>query len=1309
MGKTLRDEDLVLNIIVNGDRGKKEILSLERAIKATTSELKGLEAQERKLRASGKKDTEQYRAVTAAIDQKNKALVLSTARLKQLREGMDVTKMSVTDLRREISRLSKLRNISGPGTANWKKYDKQLTAVQARMAALKGQAHATGLSLKNMANKFNQYIGMLTAGFATFYAVISGTRRSITDFAEFDDKLADVQKTTGLLREDVVEINEELKSYDTRTAQMQLLGLGRVAGKLGHESKEDVLGFIRAADQIGVALTEDLGGDIEQSINDIGKLVGLFNVGDEFGLEQGLLKVGSAINELGASSEAQEGYIVDFTKRLGGTAQMAKISIADIMGLGATLDQFGQAVEKSGTAVDKIINMMFKDTSEFARIANIDVQEFTELLNKDANEALLTLLEGLNGNEEGMTAVVEKLGDLGIEGVRARGVVTILATKTEELRGQQQLANEAFKEGTSLTEEFSIKNETAAAKLEKARKNLSNLSIELGEKLMPVMTMSVSGFSYFIRILNVLVDFFLEYKKVVIITTASIVAYNLVVQVQVLWTKRAELWTKLLNIQLLKNPWGLVAASIAAVVGYLVLYKEELTATEKVQKKLDEANKKVADATGKEETKLKSLIKIAKDKTLADQERKGAMEELNRISPEYLGNISMETINTKASKTAIDDYITSLHNKAKAEEYVNQLTAFKGQRDTLTSEQSGLQSFEYDPRSRASPSLKRAHNNRLAEIDQEIAAISAGEKKLQDALTAIYAENAGIQSRLTKDTEAEKLAAQEKALAAARALANKYKSEEQLKTESDQEKARQAVILESQSLIEQERAAYAERLKQAGLFGKNRNNLSGDYLLAYDALYKQHMDNLESIDADAMNKEIERKQELYEQSLLVLKTNQAEELAVFEGTEHQKKALLQKHQADQADFQKRHLEFLMSQIQDILSSGEFEGIDLANSILTEEQRIELEARINAIKLQLAAIAAEAAKVRGDGSLDGGVPVGPDNSRDILGMTASGWSMLYANLEAGKMRVQDLANIAGGLIGVWQAYNAYVTAGEQQQLQEFREGQEARREYLQRSYEQGSISHEQYNRRISSLDSELDQMSAEMAYNRAKRDKEVAYFAAIVNTAAGVAVALSAVPPGFGIVLASIIAGIGALQIATIARTPLPDVPGREDGGFIDVNRSQDNKMFRAKNRPGKRGYVHSPTVITGETGTEFIANNHAYNNPSVRPVLDAIDTAQRNGTISSLNLNNLFSGSNGSEASEFENEVNADPTYVDRSGAVQSSDPEVKELLDKTRSALEKLNEKLDRPITAEVSLLGKNGFVDKQSELDEINELTNL
>lgn len=83
------------------------------------------------------------------------------------------------------------------------------------------------------------------------------------------------------------------------------------------------------------------------------------------------------------------------------------------------------------------------------------------------------------------------------------------------------------------------------------------------------------------------------------------------------------------------------------------------------------------------------------------------------------------------------------------------------------------------------------------------------------------------------------------------------------------------------------------------------------------------------------------------------------------------------------------------------------------------------------------------------------------------------------------------------------------------------------------------------------------------------------------------------------------------------------IEGREDGGYLDVERQQDGRMFHAKYDPKKRGYVSQPTVIVGEgpRPKEWVASNAAVENPTVAPVIDVLDRMQRAGSIRTFDLN----------------------------------------------------------------------------------------
>lgn len=103
-----------------------------------------------------------------------------------------------------------------------------------------------------------------------------------------------------------------------------------------------------------------------------------------------------------------------------------------------------------------------------------------------------------------------------------------------------------------------------------------------------------------------------------------------------------------------------------------------------------------------------------------------------------------------------------------------------------------------------------------------------------------------------------------------------------------------------------------------------------------------------------------------------------------------------------------------------------------------------------------------------------------------------------------------------------------------------------------------------------------------------------------------------------------LSGSGPSASSTGARV----ATGLESGGSIDVEREQDGRIFHAAYEPAKRGYVDKPTVIVGEGSyghsKEWVASNAAVENPTVAPVIDIIDRAQRAGTIRTLDMNRFL-------------------------------------------------------------------------------------
>lgn len=333
-------------------------------------------------------------------------------------------------------------------------------------------------------------IGNTIGGIRAFGAMVKATGDSIENIvetaAQLDDAYAKVRKTTGLSKEEVAALNEAFKQMDTRTAREQLNNLAYQAGKLGINTREAVEQFVKASDVINVALGDVLGDD---AMITIGKLTEVYRKSSEVfegkNLEERMYAIGDAVNELGKRSTAQEDYIVDFTARLGGLANQAGMSAAEVMGFASTLSRNMQRVEMSSTAFQKMLQNMIKKPAEFASVAGMEVEKFAELVGTDLNEAVMKVLEGLSG-AGGFQKIVPMFKDMGLDGTRAAQAISTLANNIDQVIEGQAIAQQQMEEGGSMMKEYIKMNSSMEAELEKVHKRMTDAREELGKNLYPI-------------------------------------------------------------------------------------------------------------------------------------------------------------------------------------------------------------------------------------------------------------------------------------------------------------------------------------------------------------------------------------------------------------------------------------------------------------------------------------------------------------------------------------------------------------------------------------------------------------------------------------------------------------------------------------------------------------------------------------------------------------------------------------------------------------------------------------------------------
>ena len=569
-------QDFRMAIRIDNSEAKAKFDETKRQIDAVKAEMA-------KLRAEGKENSAEYKAQKENLDKLNAALAV-----QRIEAGK--TALSYSELRKAAASLKRQMDNATPGTEKWKALRADYLLTRQRMKEVEVQARDTRFSLSKMADGVNRYAAMGAGVGGALTGVALTARKCVDEYAEMEEAEAQVIKYTGMTRDEVKGLNEEFKEMDTRTAREKLNALAGDAGRLGITGKKDVLEFVDAADKINVALGEDLGDD---AVKNIGKLAQMFGEDQKLGLRGAMLATGSAINEVAQNSSAAEAYLVGFTARVAGAANQAKVAQGDILGYASVLDQNMQQQEMAATAFQTLMMKMYQEPAKFAKIAGQSVEDFTSLIKKDSNEAILQFLDTLN-KKGGLDQLAPMFKEMGLDGVRASGVISTMAGKIDDIRKAQRLANDAYRDGTSIINEFNVQNNTVQAGLDKAKKHFKDVRVELGEKLQPVMKYMITTGSLTVKGLGTMISILWKYKGAIVAASAAVAAYTLVVKADTmaksLWTtitKGATAAASLFNKTLKANPLGLVASVLAGVVSYLAIFKTRTNEATEAQEALN--------------------------------------------------------------------------------------------------------------------------------------------------------------------------------------------------------------------------------------------------------------------------------------------------------------------------------------------------------------------------------------------------------------------------------------------------------------------------------------------------------------------------------------------------------------------------------------------------------------------------------------------------------------------------------------------------------------------------------------------------
>ena len=600
---------------------------------------KSLEEYKKKLEVSDTKGLKKIEDALSTIEKKQKSSLLSAEELNKViltlkTAPLEDLQKAAAQLQEELSKTKRNAKKYVETSMNLRRVNEQINEVKRSWQEHDNQIVAT---IKRLTSYVLVYAG--------FNEVVGRIKQLYQANLQLSDSLADIEKTTGLSTESVAELSREIDSIDTRTAQQELHDLAYEAGKLGISAKEDVLGFVKAGNQLLVALGEDLGG--AEAVRQLMKVNAILGETQKLGVEKALLATGSAINEISQTSRASAGPIVDVVNRIGAIGEAAGLSMSDLIALAGTLDALGQHAEMGGTALNTFISTLTSNTTEVAQAVGLSDDYLKNLIEQGKTiQAVIAVFEKMNAMG-GLDVLAPIMKDLGSDGERIKQVLVTLSSGVDELKAQVFTSSRAFKEATSVTDEYNIKNENAMAIMQRMGNAIKESFINSGfvEWLTDVLRYISSIPNRFergeksIRLMAVTVQALVG----VMIATSSAVqkaSANIV-----LFTKMVKAGTASVNIFKIAWQW-LSKAMMSNPLGWVVLGFTALTsAITYFKKSVDEATKAQAGfeaAIEKERFELNNLryaIKNANDET---GERAYLIKQLNDKYGAYIGFLVTE-------------------------------------------------------------------------------------------------------------------------------------------------------------------------------------------------------------------------------------------------------------------------------------------------------------------------------------------------------------------------------------------------------------------------------------------------------------------------------------------------------------------------------------------------------------------------------------------------------------------------------------------------------------------------------------------
>ncbi len=340
--------------------------------------------------------------------------------------------------------------------------------VKAQASSLQGHLESIGGAMKKTG-------ATMTAGAA---AVGAGLALAVRETMRFEDAMANVRKTTGMTKDELKDLEKGLRELAETIplSHEELANIAAVAGQLGIQGKENILAFTETVAKAATAFDMTA----SEAATAMAKLANIYNIP----IKQ-IDRLASAINALGNTTAASENEIIRAMYQIGAAGAQLGATQQQIAAMTATLISMGMAPERAGTRLQSAFNMLGENVEKVAEDMDVSVEEVKKMFEEDFYGTLMKYVDILAkkypNKMDFLTRANKVFGTVGAKAILS------LAQSHEKLTQNLETATKAYEQNISLNQEFEARTDTLSAKLQTLKNMFTDVAIEVGEALLPVL------------------------------------------------------------------------------------------------------------------------------------------------------------------------------------------------------------------------------------------------------------------------------------------------------------------------------------------------------------------------------------------------------------------------------------------------------------------------------------------------------------------------------------------------------------------------------------------------------------------------------------------------------------------------------------------------------------------------------------------------------------------------------------------------------------------------------------------------------